>query len=87
MGRWSAAARRSATGIAMKHNWKFITTADEDASAWCWVHCVERSVFARTDFRFARFPDCLADALYHGFQASHPFDVFKDRRKTPRLAA
>jgi hypothetical protein len=68
------------------HSWKFITATDEER-AWCWVHCVEQHVLERTAFTFPAFPDCIADARTHGFEVSHGFDVLKDRRKTPRLAA
>jgi len=69
------------------HQWKFITTTGEERAAWCWVHCVEQRVLERTAFDFAAFPDCVADARDHGFDLTHRFDVIKDRRKTPRLAA
>ncbi len=71
----------------MTHTWKFITTADDERPAWCWVHCHERRVLERTAFVFAAFPDCVADARVHGFDMAHHFDLIKDRRKTPRLAA
>jgi hypothetical protein len=44
-------------------------------------------VLERTAFVFAAFPDCVADARVHGFDMAHHFDLIKDRRKTPRLAA
>jgi hypothetical protein len=69
------------------HTWKFITTTEKDSVAWCWVHCVEQRVLERTAFAFPAFPDCVANARSHGFDISHHFDVLRDRRKAPRLAA
>ena len=71
----------------MTHTWKFITTTGSESTAWCWVHSVEHRVLERTPFAFAAFPDCVADARMHGFDISHRFDVLKDRRRAPRLAA
>jgi hypothetical protein len=69
------------------HSWKFITTAGDDPAVWCWVQCAERRVLQRTPFVFPAFIECVADARKHGFDMSQPFDVLKDRRKAPRLAA
>jgi hypothetical protein len=71
----------------VSHTWKFITTTSEEQTVWCWVHCVEQCVLERTAFAFPAFPDCVADARNHGFDVSQRFDVLKDRRKAPRLAA
>jgi len=73
--------------MTVMHTWKFITTSGDHPPSWCWVHCVEKRVLARTPFTFAAFPDCVADARVHGFDMSHRFDVLKDRRRTPRMAA
>ena len=67
--------------------WKFISEPGGEPVHWWWVQCEDRKVVVHSARRFDTFPKCMMDASSHGFMASQSFEVLKDRRKLPRLAA
>lgn len=70
----------------MSYSWKFIMSAQADgrAPSWHWVQCQSGRCSSRSAADFLTFVGCVTDARLCGFGTADPFDVIRERRKTPR---
>jgi hypothetical protein len=70
----------------MSQSWKFIMTPDGAGGpmCWSWVMCRGGRGVQQSDGTFLTFIGCVTDARLAGFGVTDPFDIIRERRKTPR---